>query len=81
MFKPVTIHPTPELFANTQLTFIEEFRKRQIGGKHAGALIRLWRCQCKCGKQVIVRPHAVKCGNTVSCGCVQRARIHRLFWS
>lgn len=28
-----------------------------------------WRCQCACGKEVVVPTHRLRCGHTRSCGC------------
>lgn len=31
-----------------------------------------WRCLCECGKETVVLGTALRCGNTKSCGCLQR---------
>ena len=33
-----------------------------------------WRCQCKCGNEVIVLGKHLRSGNTKSCGCYQKER-------
>lgn len=37
----------------------------------------LWKCQCNCGNELIVRGQALRCGDNKSCGCLNRdnARI------
>ena len=32
----------------------------------------IWRCQCDCGKETDVRASSLRCGDTTSCGCLQR---------
>lgn len=31
-----------------------------------------WVCKCDCGTEVVVRGEALQCGNTQSCGCLER---------
>lgn len=31
-----------------------------------------WLCKCSCGNEILVTSHALKCGNTKSCGCYKR---------
>jgi hypothetical protein len=35
----------------------------------AGQSIRTWNCLCDCGNRIVVDGHALKCDNTMSCGC------------
>ncbi len=35
----------------------------------------LWECRCECGEVVIVRATNLRCGQTQSCGCLQRERV------
>lgn len=34
-----------------------------------GQSIRTWNCLCDCGNRLVVDGHALKCDNTMSCGC------------
>lgn len=38
----------------------------------------LWRCQCECGKEAIVRAHMILSGRTQSCGCVRKETSKKL---
>ena len=54
-------------------------------GKRFGKLVALfpvtcqnqsqWLCQCDCGNELVVPYNMLNCGNTQSCGCLQRERI------
>lgn len=35
--------------------------------------LALWRCECDCGEEVVVRGASLRNGSTKSCGCAQRA--------
>lgn len=35
----------------------------------------LWLCQCECGKQIEALSHALRTGNTRSCGCLKLERV------
>lgn len=37
----------------------------------------MWKCQCNCGNEVIVRGTSLTRNNTQSCGCLQRERARR----
>lgn len=37
-----------------------------------------WLCKCDCGSEVIVRGVNLRNGNTKSCGCITRERMHKL---
>ena len=41
-------------------------------GKENGS--HLWRCRCDCGGETVVRQSNLQSGQTVSCGCEQKAR-------
>lgn len=43
--------------------------------KSFGTYGYMWRCKCDCGAEVIVSKHRLKCGDTKSCGCLQREMI------
>lgn len=32
----------------------------------------VWKCECDCGKEVLVTGHNLRTGNTKSCGCLNR---------
>lgn len=32
----------------------------------------MWKCQCDCGNEIIVRPDSLTSGHTKSCGCLQK---------
>ena len=34
----------------------------------------MWHCTCDCGNELVVRASSLRCGNTCSCGCLQRDR-------
>jgi hypothetical protein len=34
----------------------------------------LWNCRCKCRNEIIVESHSLICGNTKSCGCLQKEK-------
>jgi hypothetical protein len=36
----------------------------------------LWLCRCECGKETVVVSQSLVSGNTVSCGCRNRANLH-----
>ena len=66
----------------------DEFKLKDETGSRYGRLVvlgraksgdhgALWRCQCDCGKEVIVRGHALRSGKTHSCGCLNREAIFR----
>lgn len=40
--------------------------ERAGSNKHGKAL---WKCQCECGKEIIVDGTSLRTGNTTSCGC------------
>ena len=46
----------------------------EYAGKTAGH-ISLWKCQCDCGKMVIIRSSLLKNGHTKSCGCIKKENI------
>lgn len=31
-----------------------------------------WKCQCQCGKEKLIRGSGLRCGRTLSCGCLNR---------
>ena len=37
-----------------------------------------WKCRCECGKETIVTSHNLRSGNTKSCGCITKERMHKL---
>jgi hypothetical protein len=40
----------------------------------------LWLCKCDCGKEAKVPTGALKSGNSLSCGCLQKETMHRIRW-
>lgn len=59
-------------------------RKLDLTGQRFGRLVALkeaghnkegrtmWQCKCDCGGEKVATTHDLRCGNTRSCGCVQR---------
>lgn len=45
-----------------------------VSAKHRQSI---WRCKCKCGKQVLVRASNLKSGQVQSCGCLQKEATHK----
>ena len=41
-----------------------------VGKDKRGAI--LWKCQCNCGQECVVRSDCLLCGETRSCGCLQK---------
>lgn len=41
----------------------------------------LWKCQCKCGNECIVRGGSLKFNNTKSCGCLVKQGKARAEWA
>lgn len=37
-----------------------------------------WLCRCECGEEVSIRTHALRIGNTKSCGCLQRELVRQV---
>lgn len=35
----------------------------------------MWVCRCVCGKEVVVVQHSLRCGNTMSCGCIRKEQL------
>lgn len=60
-----------------------------ITGKRYGRLIvdaqaernrhshTMWKCRCDCGNTVIVSGQSLKSGNTLSCGCLRKEKMHQ----
>lgn len=38
----------------------------------------LWKCRCDCGCETVVRGINLRSGNTRSCGCINKERMHHL---
>lgn len=38
----------------------------------------VWRCRCKCGKEIEIPATRLLQGNTLSCGCLQREHLERI---
>jgi hypothetical protein len=53
-----------------RLTIIAFFKKANYGKK-----LRLWKCVCICGKDVIASSDDLLNGHTKSCGCLQKERV------
>lgn len=34
-----------------------------------------WLCRCECGKELIINGHALRSGNSKSCGCVRKEKL------
>lgn len=51
--------------------------RRVVSRKNHGVR---WLCECECGNKLIVDGHSLKRGNTKSCGCLQRQRVHEIFY-
>lgn len=63
------------------------YNKKDLTGKRFGRLTVLqesaerknnkimWLCQCKCGKQLLVRAGSLVEGNTKSCGCLRNEKV------
>ena len=47
---------------------------RKTGKRHSGSII--WECQCRCGNIVEINSVYLLNGDTTSCGCYQKERIH-----
>lgn len=54
-----------------RLKVIEYVGSRKIGNQTYG----YWKCRCTCGNEVEVSTHALKSGNTKSCGCLIRENL------
>jgi len=37
----------------------------------------LWRCKCTCGGEAVASSHSLICGNTKSCGCLQKEKASK----
>ena len=51
-----------------RLTVLERAGSDRLGNA-------MWRCDCDCGRHVIVSTHSLKRGHTKSCGCLQKASV------
>lgn len=38
----------------------------------------MWRCQCECGNEIVVRGDSLRSGHTKSCGCLQKEKVSKL---
>lgn len=45
----------------------------EVAGRDDKSRCVLWKCQCECGNQTLVRSNSLLMGNTKSCGCLQRS--------
>lgn len=53
-----------------RLTVVGEYGRNKNGEK-------TYQCQCDCGNVVIARSYSLRCGETKSCGCLQKERTSR----
>ena len=63
---------------------------KDLSGQRFGRLVALepigkdkhnqvmWKCRCDCGKECVVIGHSLICGNTRSCGCLQKEIVGTL---
>lgn len=56
-----------------RLTVIEPApRPNTVNNKH-----KYWKCRCDCQKEVVVDGVDLRSGNTTSCGCARKGRVHK----
>lgn len=57
-----------------RLTVLEYAGKKRKVTDRSKTTITYWKCQCDCGKEVVVGQPELQNGDTQSCGCLQRER-------
>src|SRR4051812_42891213 len=56
---------------------VKDLRGRKFGRLKVMSFVGLelrmamWKCVCKCGKEIVTRGSSLRSGHTVSCGCVK----------
>lgn len=56
------------------LTVIERAGSYTNNGKRKSGVMAMWRCKCKCENEIVTTGYSLKCGDTVSCGCLKSSQ-------
>lgn len=67
----------------SDLTDLEVGRLKVIRFAGVKGRRRLWLCRCKCGREKAIVASSLRCGKTLSCGClrIEKVTTHRLSYS
>lgn len=52
------------------LTVVERAGSYHKANRKTGVMA-MWKCRCDCGNEIITTGYSLKCGDTVSCGCMK----------